>query len=36
MGFKKLNLEIKLDFTKFHVSKVFILTLKKSEKHFAT
>jgi hypothetical protein len=36
MGLKKLNLDVKMDFTKFHVSKVFILNLKKSEKHFAT
>jgi hypothetical protein len=28
MGLKKLNLDIKMDFTKFHVSKVFILSLK--------
>lgn len=35
MGLKKLSLDINMDFTKFHVFKVFILSLKKSEKHFA-
>lgn len=29
MGLKKLNLDIKMDFTKFHVFKVFILSLKR-------
>lgn len=36
MGLTKLNLNIKMDCTKFHVSKVFILSLQKSEKYFAT
>ncbi len=36
MGLNKLNLDTKMDFTKFYVSKVFILSLKKSEKQFAT